>query len=299
MPTTYPPAAPTVDSAGIETISRFLNTPTLVQRRLRTLAENRFITDRLLRGDVQASGGAVQFEQNESIFPDRAAEAIEPGAKYPITTLGIGPSLISAVKKWGLDAVVTDEAIRRQLRNPVDRAMAKLVNGVVKQVDSVSLAAINLAVTQTMAVATAWATSTKILRDLLTAKATIVALNQGYDPDVAVVDDLVFAIIVSDPTIAASIPRETANSPVLQGTSALPVVGGLTIMPTPNLPTAGTAFVADSMALGGHADEVPLGSNSIREENGPTVVEGWVLRAKRVTVPFVQEPAAAIKLTGI
>lgn len=297
MPYAYPPAAPTVDSAGIETISRFLNTPTLVQRRLRTLAENRFISDRLLRGTVQVEGGAVQYEQNESIFPDRAAEAVNPGAGFPTTTLGIGPSLMAAVKKWGLDTVITDESIRRQRMNPVDRAMTKLVNGVVKQVDSVALAAIAAAVTQTFAAPTAWTTSTRILRDILTAKATIAALNQGYDPDVVVVDDLTWAIVASDPTLSSARAREDNNNPVYTGN--FPVIGGLTILPTPNLPVAGVALVLDTSALGGMGNEVPLTSSSIREENGPTVVEGWVLRAKRITTPFVQEPASAIKITGI
>jgi hypothetical protein len=49
MPYTYPPAAPTL-SGDVETISRFLNSPTLVARRLRTLAEQRYIADTLLSG---------------------------------------------------------------------------------------------------------------------------------------------------------------------------------------------------------------------------------------------------------
>jgi hypothetical protein len=36
----------------------------------------------------------------------------------------------------------------------------------------------------------------------------------------------------------------------------------------------------------------------MREEDGPTVVEGWVLRAKRIVTAIVQEPNCAVKLTG-
>jgi hypothetical protein len=293
MPVTYPPAAPTVTNLGIETISRFLNTPTLVERRLRTLAENRFIGDVLLSGRVPSSGGSVQYEQNESIFPDRAIEAVSPGGEFPLTTIGNGPSLMSAVAKWGVDALVTDESINRLLRNPVDRAMQKITNGVVKQVDSLALAAINVSVTQTIAVATAWSTSTKILRDLLTAKATINALNQGYNADTAVVDDFIFAIVMSDPTIAAGLRREDPQNPIYTGD--FPMIGGLRILPTPNLPTAGRAYVLDSTVLGSMVDEEPLSSKSIRDDEH----EQWRLRGKRVTVPIVQEPAAAVVLTGI
>src|SRR5438445_16076 len=49
MPTTYPPAAPTL-SGDVISISRFLQNPTLVARRLRTLLEQRYIADVLLQG---------------------------------------------------------------------------------------------------------------------------------------------------------------------------------------------------------------------------------------------------------
>src|SRR3954451_25133452 len=100
MPITYPAAAPTLTGDVLD-INRFLNTPTLIQRALRTIANQRFVGDFALSGRGQASGGAVLYEQNESIYPDRAVEAVEPGAEYPLTTVGTGPGLISSVKKWG------------------------------------------------------------------------------------------------------------------------------------------------------------------------------------------------------
>lgn len=296
MPTLYPPAAPTI-SGDIVTINRFLNSPALVERRLRTLAENRFIGDVVLSGRVNTAGGAVQFEQSESIFATRTAEAVEPGSKYPNSAIPDGTSLISAVRKWGIQTVVTDESVRRLLRNPVDRAMTKLVNGVVQQVDAVALAAISAAVTQTLAVATAWTTSTRILRDILTGVATIRALNQGFEPDTLLVNDLTYAIIMSDATIAGGLRREDPNNPIYTG--EFPVIAGIRILPTTNLPTANTALLLDSTQLGAMAEEVPLSANSIREEDGPSVVEGWVLRARRVVVPIVQEPSSAFKFTGI
>lgn len=292
---TYPPANPTV-SGDLVTISRFLNNPTLVQRRLRTLAENRFISDTVLSGRANVTGGAVQYEQNESIFPDRPAESVQPGARFPSTTLGAGPTVIVGVKKWGIQTIVTDEAIRREQRSPVDRAMTKLVNGVVQQVDSVTLAAIAAAVTQSQTVPTAWATSTVILRDIMTAIATINALNQGYSPDTIVMDDATWAKVSTDPTLITARRREDPNNPVYSGDMGQ--IAGLDILRTPNLPTAAKVFILDRTQLGGLGDEVPLQSTTIREDDGPSVVEGWVLRAKRVVVPFVNEPASAIRLDG-
>lgn len=251
----------------------------------------------LLSGRAQPSGGAVLYEQAESIFPARTAEDVSPGAKYPTSVLGQGTALIASVRKWGLQTIVTDESVRRLAMNPVDRALAKLSNGIVKQVDSVALAAISAAVTQSFAVATAWATSTRILRDIMLALSTVRALNEGFDPDTLVVDDTTWALIASDTTISAALRREDPQNPVYTG--QFPVISGVRILPTPNLPTPGQALLVDSTQLGSMAEEVPLTANSIREEDGPTVVEGWVLRAKEITVPIVQEPQAAIKLTGI
>src|SRR5947209_3947140 len=107
MPVTYPAPPPTI-SGDFETISRFLAQPTLIQRALRTLGEQRFIGDVVLSGRASSSGGAVLYEQNESIFTDRDPESIDPSGDFPRSTVGTGPALISSVKKWGLDVPVSD-----------------------------------------------------------------------------------------------------------------------------------------------------------------------------------------------
>jgi hypothetical protein len=84
------------------------------------------------------------------------------------------------------------------------------------------------------------------------------------------------------------------------------VIDGMTFLPTPNLPTAGTILIADSSMLGGMADE-DLGGPGYTNAGAPGV-EGktirdddddkWKLRMRRVCVPIVQEPAAGFVLTG-
>jgi hypothetical protein len=78
MAYTYPPAAPTL-SGDTETISRFLQSPTLIARRLRTLLEQRYIADALLTGRFQVSGGAIQYETGESIFSTDNPQAVSAG----------------------------------------------------------------------------------------------------------------------------------------------------------------------------------------------------------------------------
>lgn len=306
MPLTYPPAPPTL-TGDVVTINRFLQSPTLLLRRLRTLVENRFISDVLLRGRYVLQGGAIMFEQSESIYADRVVESVAPGAEYPLSGVGTGAAAIAAAQKWGQDALVTDEAIKRLMLDPVNRALIKLVNNMVKQVDSVSLAAIASAITATQASTAAWlpgTAGTMPLYDVLKAVATIRALNQGYDPDTVVTDDLHYAQAMSNLTVLNALAREDKGNSVYTG--ALEVLGGLTFLVSPNLPTAATALVLDSTVLGGMADEDlggPGYSGQVKGVEGKTIRselnDGWRLRARRVTVPVVIEPACGVVITGI
>lgn len=290
---TQPPRPPTV-SGDLVTISRFLNSPTLVERRLRSMTEKRFVADRLLTARVNASGGAVQYEQSESIFPDRDPESIEPGGEFPLTGLGVGPTEIKAVEKWGIDTKVYLEAVRRQNRNPVDRAMTKLSNGVVRQVDRTALSAIDLAPIQTFAGAD-WSTASAdaVLNQLASAKALITKKDEGFMPDICTIDDDREVDLLSKSAIADAIDH--VENPAYEGT--LGRLMGLTFLVTAaaNMPGTMRTVVEDSNVLGGMAEEEPLSGTSWWVQD----TEHWRLRGKRVVVPFVNEPDAACEITGV
>jgi hypothetical protein len=307
MPYIYPPAAPTISGDNV-TISRFLANPTLVARRLRTLLEQRFIADALLTQRFNVVGGAVQYETGEPLFSNDAPKQVAPGSEYPLTSIPSGAVSLAKTSKWGQDTPVTDEAIKRQNFNPVQRALTKLANQNVKTVDGVALSAIASAVSQTSAATAGWTTATaaQIFKDVAIVKANVAALNQGYDLDTVVVSDLAWANAFSAFVNAGYFAREDpANNPVITG--AFPVLNGLRWLVTPNLPTAQTALILDSTQLGGMADEdlggpgyarvggVGVEVKSIRDEKK----DRWLLRARRVTVPVVLEPAAAWKITGL
>jgi hypothetical protein len=314
MPVTYPAPPPTL-SGDLLTISRFLNSPTLVTRRLRTLIEQRFISDAILTGRIDVQGGAVLYEQSETVFADRAPTPVDPGSEYGMTGVSLGAAAVASVVKWGEDTFVTDESIKRQGFNPVQRALIKLINQTVKTIDALTLSAVASVITLSQAASgtTAaypggqWAntaTAATILRDILLAKAKIVALNQGYDPDTFVCDDIMFAILMSDQTVTNALRRETPTSPIYSGT--LPEIGNLRVLPTSNMPTGNRdAWVLDSQMLGGMADENLGGpgytgavqgveTKSMREDSS----DRWRLRARRVTVPVIQEPNAICKITN-
>jgi hypothetical protein len=306
MPYAYPPAAPTISGDNV-TISRFLNSPTLVARRLRTLLEQRYIADALLTGRFTVEGGAIQYEAGESMFAATDPRAVSPGSEYPLTTLAPGTASIAKTVKWGQDTEVTDESIKRQRMAVVNRGLTKLTNQNVKYVDSIALSAIATAITNTAAAAADWSTATakQILTDVALAKANIVALNEGFMPDTVVVDDLNWALSMAAFIDAGYVPRESSNTPLLTGDA--PNVLGMRWLPTPNIPTANVALVVDSQQLGGMADEdlggpgyvsaggIGVQAKTIRDDKADL----WRLRCRRVTVPVITEPAAGRKITGI
>jgi len=322
MPHIYPPAAPTI-SGDTLTISRFLNSPAAVMRRLRTLTENRFIADVLLSGRFEVSGGSLLYEQSESIYTSRAPEAVNAGAEYPMASATPGTAALAAIVKWGQDVPVTDEQIGRYGGRAVEVALIKIANYIIRQVDTVALAAIAAATTATrlagspggVGSARAWsiitndpATSSAPLLDLMGGAAEIRALDQGYEPDIAVMNDMSLARLVSNAAVISGLSREDRNSVTAAGLDAVREIAGLIPLPTNNLPVASTVFVLDSTMLGGLGYErIPSPEYQGDPANGvesysrrdPAATDKWILRGRRPIVPIVQEPGAAFKITNV
>lgn len=308
MPHIYPAAAPSI-SGDTLTISRFLNSPAAVMRRLRSLTEQRFIADVLLSGRFQVQGGSILYEQSESIFTSKAPEAVNAGAEYPMASAVPGTAALAAVTKWGQDVPITDEHVGRYGGRAVDVALIKIANYIVKQVDTVALAAIAAATTATAAATAAWNNaSADPLLDLMLAAAAIRSLDQGYEPDYAVMSDTSLARMIANSKIIAGLTRESNDSPTAAGVRAIQEVAGLTPLPTNNLPVAATVFVVDSTMLGGLGYErIPSPEYQGDPANGvesysrrdPNATDKWIVRGRRPVVPIVQEPGAAYKITGV
>lgn len=253
----------------------------------------------LLTKRVEASGGAIAFSSLDPLYADRQPESITPGGEYPLTGISNGVLQNVAVVKWGQDAEITDEAIKRSAMNSVEEAFKKLVNSAVRQMDATALSLIASAVTATQQASAAWTddANAKILRDIMLAKAKVTALNMGYEPNVLVVDDATHAILASDSKLTQTLAREDNSNTVYSGQFL--TIAGLTLLPTNNLPSAG-AWLIDTNALGGIGKET-LGqgyagdvveTKTIREE----LNDRYRIRARRNVVPFVAEPGAAIKI---
>lgn len=312
MTFTYPapPATVGADLTTLE-IHQLLRTPTMIRKRLADILNGKFIADFLLQGRFVAQGGAILYETGEEIFPSDSPEAVQPGGEYPLTPLTSGELAAARTVKWGQDTIITDESIARLNIDAVNRALAKLGNGNVKHVDSVALGVITSKVTQSLSVDAstgdvktgAWATDDAIIEGVLGVKAAVDELNPalGINLDTIALKPTAFAKVAGKLLAGGLLPRESNNA-VLSGTLPFQALG-FTWVTSPYF-TSSNPIMLDQAQLGGMADEDlrspgyskvdGLETKSIRLEE----TDGHRLRARRVTVPVVLEPKAAVKITA-
>ena len=305
---TFPPGSVSLSGSTVSA-SVFLSQPAFVARRLRTLADLRYVGSNLLRGRASAEGGAVGYETaGETIFADAAPEVVAPGAEYTLTTTGAGTPAVAKVKKWGKDSLVTDEDIKRRNMDSVNRGLNKLANSAGLVVDQAVTAAIASAVTNTAGAGAVWTSNgTTVLRDIMLAQAAIAGQNQGYQADTLLVSDTIWAELASNTALAALFARENLNNPVYTG--RFMNLAGLDVVhvPAANLPGGvGTvAYVLDSQNLGFIATEELGGgyqragdlveSKVIRQDEN----DAWRLRARVNFAAAVTDAGAGYKITAV
>ena len=309
----YPPGAPSI-SGDVLSINRFLKDTPWVARALRSVADEQFVADKILTGQFWTESGSIGYEQNESIDAGDAPKAVPPGGEYPVTNIRTGPASTANTVKWGNDTLLTDERISRERYNAVQRAFRKLMNSHIQTIDTVGLSAAVSAVTQNTNAIASWKTgggTSKILRDLMRTATSIINLKQGYMPNAVFVEPAVFANVVSDDELMKLLPREYSgldSTPVRAGLNSayMRQIGGFTFITSPNAPVTGKALMVDTAVFGGFADERLSSPDYVQTENGLQVqsirdkdVDGWRIRARRITVPIVLEPAAGWLINGV
>ncbi|MFJ1539299.1 hypothetical protein ACIODS_12220 [Micromonospora chalcea] len=301
MPNVYAPPAPTVSGDNI-TVNRLVNSPVLIQRALRTLAQQRLIGDKVLSGSVDLTGtGAVNYEVSEAIMAASLAERIDDLMEYPLSAEPSAVSQMAAAENWGLSTLISDKLVARNRVDIVNRKMIKLANRVAFGFDSLVLSAVASAVTQTSNATAAWSNSAADpFADITLGAAVVDSLNQGYEVDTVLATPTRWARLIASAKIIERAPRESNDSLLLTGRLAR--IAGLNIWKTTNMPAGVDVMLLDSRQLGsigwedqgggymGSADGVQ--SKRIRlEEN-----DGWKIQARRIGVPIVQEPGAAVKI---
>lgn len=296
MPTTYPPAPPTIDGQGRITVEQFLRTPSRVQRVIADLTRERYIAERIF-GTGDAQGGAVVYDQlvgSDNLYTERDVQAIEPGSEFPLTDVGELAPKVAAVSKWGGAGIVTYEAARRDARDTLNRKLTRIRNTIVRKVDTVAIAALNAAPINA-STGTDWSdTDTRdAIGDIALAVNKIDNQDLGYVADTVLINPTQELELFLDKGIRDALPREnSAANPIASG--RLSGLMGLTWYASNRVPV-GTAYVLASTQAGSLRDELPLYSRVVDQPER----ERYLIQAARVTVPIVTDPLAVYKLTGL
>lgn len=303
MSNVYPVKHPTGTLTTAE-LHAMLNNPRLLSKRIANISQMRFIADYLLSQKLDGTGGGIFYETGVDAFAGDEPGQVAPLAEYPRVVLDDGTVVSAATIKQGLETVFSDEKLARQGRSHLDSGLLRLVNSIIKKVDSIALAVIQSRVTSTATVP-AWSTAGALVEGLMTVRGERSDLGLGLDLDTVVLKPADHAHVIGMLIDDKALPREQGNAII---TGNLPVDAlGYTWATSPHFQGTDPLLV-DRAQLGGMADEdlqspdytrAPGSNVEVhRTRTAPGVTDGTLVRARRVTVPVVLEPLAGVRLTG-
>jgi hypothetical protein len=292
MTLTYPAGAPTTLGTRL-TVDRLLKSPTVLAKRIVT-DTTPFLSDLLFRPGSTDSGTIVYAEsETEDRYPSRGdIQEIAPGAAYPLVDSAEGADQVALSTKFGAGFVVTDEARRRNNLNVIAKGTQKVRNALLRQDAARCLAAFEAKVPDVPSVG-AW-TTTKIWKtDLLQAKATIVALRLGYNPDTVLISPQTETDLLLLDDLQNWSPRENKALNPLYAPSIAGLLGFNWIV---------NEFVDDDQAI--LLQTNVTGANIIEQDYSVRVAREEtrgrdVVIADKWSVPIIDEPGSALIITGI
>ncbi len=256
------------------TVDGLLKQPEVISRQLGTLVSRRFVADQLL---VQGTpemvlGGAMRYQRDESIFLGATAESVGlTGGPDPeaAATRADWPRAswsekirTTAIQEYGLEAVISNLAIRFNIRPQMTLAQVKLANNIIRFVDG---RLFNLLQTdsdvQTFAASAHWdSASTSILSDIALAQEDIETVYNGYNGFENAV--LVCHVeerknLLKNTELRAALPREAFGGATQINTGMVAPFFGLRDILFASQIDKKTAFVIDTSVAGVIADSTP------------------------------------------
>lgn len=295
----YPPLAPTITGENI-TVSTFLDNPARVTRVVADLVAQRFIADLIFSAGPLATGGAVVYDQVTGgyVFLDRDVEAIQPGAEFPLLTGADLLAKVASVEKYGGAVEFTKEAIQRNRIDLLNNRLTQLRNTIVRKADSVAIGVLDAAPINN-AVGTDWtaATGEQVIANMITAIGLINNPDNGY-----VASDGFLNPTQADEIMAKKDVRDAMQAPGDPGrvlrTGTLGDILNVTWHKSNRIP-AGELRVVASGSVGGISDEDAVGTQVFPWQTDQTRRQVSTLMGWRSFAPFVTDPLAVTRMTGI
>jgi hypothetical protein len=306
---------PTYANSPTLTVAALLKQPTRISRDLVNLAYKRLIADRLfVRGSAeQVAGGALVYQEAESIYMDRDPEEIAERADWPRTGWTEAVKT-QPVRQYGFEAPISNLAIRRNQMDQVVRAERKLANSLVRFVDSKAMAFLEAGAGTSQGSGAVWTTAgTDIILEVGKAQESIEIQDNGYDGfsgATLVLHTNMRDALLNNTALRAALPRETNDSQIRTGMMA-PFLGLREILFTPQI-TATVALLIDTGVAGTIADEPPDPKEGFAAYNpgpgfAPIYVKVYeepqpknqIIAAGRWPAMAITDPKAIVKITAV
>lgn len=297
--TTFPLGPATVSGQNI-TVDQWLKKPEIITRRVGELAQQNFIAGDIF--DVSTiSTGSVVVEtpdtNSNDLFTKTDVQKLEPGSAYPRADIARGELVAYSAEKWGHEFEVTDEARDDNEATVMQKAPRVLANTLTRKLNLRAVATIEAAATaytRTQAAAATWTAVNALTADSKTnassplhvfalAQQKLAGEERGWEE--------AFDTVILN-------PQETFALTVALGKdwkAGLADAFGIKNVRTSARVTAGTAYYLASGQVGAMRFNTPLTVSTYREEN----VDSTILKAKARFIPYVSEPYAFLKLTGL
>jgi hypothetical protein len=275
-----------------------------IEKRVRELTDGYMVTDAIFMRDPSDTPSIVYEEHTNGLNDWEAESEVEErkeSGSYP--RIGMDAAEKQAlVKDYGLEVLVTYEAIRFNRIASIDRAYIKLGNSLIKFVDKRGLNALtdsyNAASSKinTVAAGAAWSAAADPFADLISAKSK--ADTFGYIANVALVhpEDLTNALKNKDfrQELDKDVPsdRKIVKSGILAGQ-----VAGLTVIVARNI-TKGNVWVGQDQVVGNRS-ETSNGNDIDTYKDGNSKKASTVVSAFREVEHYLTDPKAGTLLSGV
>lgn len=293
------------------TVKQYLKEPTLIRDAINDLATDQFITESLFTQGYNAQGGAVKYMQEavkkyvEEGYDPAEDFSIAEGTEFHQVYQTEPAEVVEKVKKYALEGWITFEDEERNQLGSLARLTKRMMNTMVKYFDSTAL---NLLATHSSipnqarsgGAGNQWSNTanTTIIDDIMIAADTVNNYQDAdYTANTLVVSQTVYSWMRRNKALQDLFdnPNLPAAASDLRFGGQISQLAGIPLLVSPFMRND-MAFVMERGAVGGIADEVPLTLLPIERV---ARFERIYVRAKRLTVAFVSDPNAMVRITGI
>ena len=292
MTITYPAGAPS--SLGTRlTVDRLLKSPTVLAKRIIN-DTTPFLSELLFRQGTTESGTVIY---SESSVADRYpivgdVQEVEPGTAFPMVDISEGGDKVALSSTFGAGYIVTDQAKSRNNLDVIAKGNLKVRNALLRQ-DAARCLTLFEEKVPTVASLGAWTTTKIWKQDLLRGAAQIEGLRLGYKADTVIISPARATDLLLLDDLVNWAPREDAGRNPLYNPSLSGLLGFNWIVN--EFADDDKAILLQTKVSGVNVTEKPFGV----EVNREGTLKRDVVIADKWSVPIIDEPGAALVITGI